>query len=157
MAQEGGFRISSPAIQEGKPIPPKFTCKATDVSPVLTWEGSPEGTRSYALIMEDPDAPIGTFVHWVIYNIPGDATGLPEGVPQKPNLEDGAVQGVNGFGRIGYNGPCPPAGKPHRYYFILRALDTELDLRPRAKKRHVEKAMKGYVLGETTLMGTVKR
>jgi len=107
--------------------------------------------------MEDPDAPVGIFVHWVIYNIPADATGLPEKVPQEPNLEDGTVQGVNDLGKVGYNGPCPPAGKPHRYYFILRALDTELDLPPKSRKGELEKAMEGHVLGETTLMGTFKR
>lgn len=157
VAQESAFQINSPAIQEGKPIPPKYTCEAIDVSPALTWEGAPEGAKSYALIMEDPDAPIGIFVHWVIYNIPGDATGLPERVPQRPVLRDGTVQGANDFSKMGYNGPCPPAGKPHRYYFILRALDTKLDLPPRARKGKLVKAMKGHVLGETTLMGTFKR
>jgi Raf kinase inhibitor-like YbhB/YbcL family protein len=155
--QGSGFQITSPDIQEGKPIPKKFTCESVDVSPTLNWSGAPEGTESYALIMEDPDAPIGTFVHWVLYNIPGDASGLPEGVPQEQMLKDGSVQGLSDFRRVGYNGPCPPPGKPHRYYFILRALDTGLDLPPRVMKREVEKAVEGHVLGEATLMGTFKR
>lgn len=159
MAQEAPARLemTSPDVEQGKPIPKKFTCESEDVSPALNWSGAPEGTKSFALIMQDPDAPVGTFVHWVLYNIPADASGLPEGVPQDEVLTDGSVQGLNGFDKIGYNGPCPPPGNPHRYFFLLHALDTTLDLAPGASRDQVKKAMKGHVLGSATLIGTYQR
>ena len=153
------FKLTSPAFQDGETIPEKYTCVGEDVSPPLMWEDVPEGTRSFALVMEDPDAPGGTFVHWVIFNIPGDAAGLPEGVEPLEKLENGAVQGANDFRRLGYGGPCPPPGKPHRYYFILWALDRELSLGPGVTKDRLELEIEkfGGPLGEARLMGTFGR
>ena len=152
-----GFILTSTAFEEGKRIPTRYTCDGEDLSPPLSWKGIPEGTRSLTLVVEDPDAPRGTFVHWVIYNIPPGLSGLPEGVPRQGKLENGALQGVNDFGVIGYRGPCPPPGKPHRYSFILRALDTKLSLGPGATRAELEEAIKGHVLGEAKLMGTYGR
>jgi len=152
-----GFILTSTVFEEGKRIPTRYTCDGEDLSPPLSWKGIPEGTRSLALVMEDPDAPRGTFVHWVIYNIPPDLPGLPEGVSRQGKLENGALQGANDLGVIGYRGPCPPPGKPHRYSFILRALDTKLSLGPGATRAELEEAIKDHVLGETKLMGTYGR
>lgn len=149
--------ISSNAFKEGDFIPAEYSCEGKDISPALSWEGIPDGTESIALIVEDPDAPMGTFVHWVLYNIPPEKTSLPEAVPKDETLSDGSMQGRNDFGRIGYNGPCPPPGKPHRYYFRIYALDTKLDLLPGASKAEVEKAMKGHVLAKGELMGRYSR
>lgn len=151
------FEISSPAFQDGERIPDRHTCVGEDLSPPLRWEGAPEGTQSFALITEDPDAPGGTFVHWVLYNLPAAITELPEGVPRDKRLESGALQGVNDFRVVGYRGPCPPPGRPHRYYFILRALDAALDLGPGVTKGRLETAMQGRVLAEAKLMGTYGR
>ncbi len=118
--------VSSPAFQEGDKIPTKYTCERQDVSPALTWGEPPEGTQSFTLIVDDPDAPGGVFTHWVIFNIPSDSRGLPEAVPTTTELSDGSLQGKNGFGRIGYGGPCPPPGSPHRYQFTLYALRPTL-------------------------------
>jgi hypothetical protein len=148
------FEISSPAFQDGERIPDRHTCVGEDLSPPLRWEGAPEGTQSFALIAEDPDAPGGTFVHWVLYNLPAAITELPEGVPRGERLESGALQGVNDFRVVEYSGPCPPPGRTHRYYFILRALDAALDLGPGATKAQLETAMQGRVLAEAKLMGT---
>ncbi len=153
------FSFTSDAFTEGQLIPAHFTCDADDVSPALTWRGVPDGTQSFALIMDDPDAPGGTYTHWLIYNMSGQAGGLPEGVEktERPaNGEDG-VQGRNDFGDSGYGGPCPPRGSPHRYNFRLYALDGRLDIDPSASKDDLLKAMEGRILGETTLTGTYKR
>ncbi len=152
-----GFVLTSTAFEPGKRIPTRYTCDGEDLSPPLSWKGIPEGTRSLVLVVEDPDAPRGTFVHWIIYDIPPDLPGLPEGVPRQRELENGALQGINDFGVIGYRGPCPPPGKPHRYFFILRALDTVLHLDPGTTRAELEEALKGHVLGETKLMGTYGR
>jgi Raf kinase inhibitor-like YbhB/YbcL family protein len=149
--------VTSPAFAEGQPIPARFTCTDQDVSPALAWTGAPTGTRSFALICDDPDAPMGTWVHWVIFNIPADSTGLPEGVPRQATLPDGAVQGRNSWKKTGYGGPCPPPGKPHRYFFKLYALDAALALDADAGSAGVEAAMKGHVLAEGRLMGTYRR
>ena len=151
--------ISTDAFQSGGTIPSRYTCDGEDVSPALTWSGVPEGTKSIALIMDDPDAPGRTFVHWVLYNIPANTRKLPEAVPKAQTLNDGSRHGRNDFmkDRIGYRGPCPPPGKPHRYYFRIYALDTELDLPPGASRAEVEKAMKGHVLGSGELMGKYGR
>jgi Raf kinase inhibitor-like YbhB/YbcL family protein len=153
--------LTSPSFDEGGMIPKKQTCDGTDLSPALQWSGAPEGTKSFALVMDDPDAPPGTWVHWVIYDVPGDAKGLEEGVPKKETLPNGAKQGsvwgVESFSRVGYFGPCPPPGKPHRYYFKLYALDATLNLPPKATKFDVEKAMKGHILAQTQLMGKYGR
>jgi Raf kinase inhibitor-like YbhB/YbcL family protein len=143
--------ILSSAFSEGDEIPTRYTCDGDDLSPPLSWSGTPDGTQSMALITDDPDAPIGTFVHWVIFDIPPDTASLPEGV------SDVGIQGENGFGRMGYGGPCPPQGPSHRYFFKLYALDTSLDLPSSAKKSDVEMAMQGHVLTQGQLMGTYKR
>ncbi len=149
--------ISSTAFKSGSPIPKKYTGDGADVSPPLSWDGVPEGTKSLALISDDPDAPVGTWVHWVIFNIPPTEKGLPEGVPKQNNLPNGAKQGVNDFRKIGYNGPAPPPGKPHRYYFKLYALDIVLDLPAGIKKSDLLKAMEGHILSSAEYMGTYQR
>ncbi len=151
------FQISSAAFSGNQMIPKKFTCDGADVSPELGWKDAPAGVKSFALIMDDPDAPVGTWVHWVLYNLPADAKELPEGVTKQEQLPDGSVQGRNDFRKIGYGGPCPPAGKLHRYFFKLYALDTKLGLKPGASKSDVERAMKSHVLGETELIGRYGR
>jgi len=151
------IQITSPAFKEGQPIPKKHTCEGPDLSPALEWTGVTEGSKSLALICDDPDAPMGIWVHWVLFNLPPDAKGLAENVAKKPVLDNGARQGVNDFKRPGYGGPCPPPGKPHRYFFKLYALDAKLDLEEGAKKKDVEKAMEGHVLAQGQLMGTYKR
>ncbi len=149
--------IVSPAFKQGSPIPKKYTGDGPDVSPPLNWDGIPEGTKSLALISDDPDAPVGTWVHWVIFNIPPTEKGLPEGVPKQNTLTNGAKQGTNDFRKVGYNGPAPPPGKPHRYYFKLYALDTILDLPAGAKKSDLLKAMEGHILSQAEYMGTYQR
>ncbi len=151
--------LASPAFREGAAIPQKHTCDGADVSPALTWSGAPAGTAAFALIADDPDAPAGTWVHWVLYNVPGHAAALPEGLEKTEQLRalDGALQGRNDFHRIGYGGPCPPPGRPHRYFFKLYALDHALSLRSGATKADVERAMAGHVLGQAQLMGTYAR
>ncbi|HEX5036161.1 MAG TPA: YbhB/YbcL family Raf kinase inhibitor-like protein [bacterium] len=141
-------------------IPKKHTCDGEDLSPPLDWEGAPAGTKAFALIVDDPDAPAGTWVHWVIYDIPGDAKGLDEGLA-KTETTAGAKQGmswgVDRFSKLGYSGPCPPPGTPHRYRFKLAALDAPLGLPHKATKFDVEKAMKGHVLGQAQLTGKYGR
>ncbi len=149
--------ITSPAFQEGDFIPKKFTCQGSDLSPALSWAGIPPAARSLALIVDDPDAPGGTWVHWVLFNIPAGAHGLAEGVPSRKVLEDGARQGLNDFRKIGYNGPCPPPGSAHRYFFKLYALDTLLDLDGGTSKAQVDQAMKGHILAEWRIMGRYRR
>ena len=150
------FTLQSSAFQNGGSIPKKFTCEAADVSPELTWSGVPEKTQSFALIADDPDAPMGTWVHWVIYDLPPNAAKLAEGVPKQEQAASGA-QVKNSSGKIGYGGPCPPPGKPHRYFFKLYALDSKLNLKPGARKPEVEAAMKGHVLAQAELMGKYGR
>jgi Raf kinase inhibitor-like YbhB/YbcL family protein len=151
------FSIQSPAFGEGGGIPPKFTCEGHDLSPELRWSNAPSLTKSYVLIVDDPDAPGGTWTHWIVWNIPSLATGLPEAVPKEKNLDDGTRQGENDFKRIGYGGPCPPPGKPHRYFFRLYALGAVLDLKAGAPREDMESAMHEHVLTHTTLMGTYQR
>lgn len=150
------IQITSAAFTEGNPIPKKYTCDGEDASPPLTWSGVPAGAKSLALIADDPDAPVGTWVHWVIFNLPPTLTGLQEGTTKTPTVE-GGVQGNNDFRKTGYGGPCPPRGKPHRYFFKLYALDTSLSLEPGATKAEVEKAMRGHILAQGQLMGTYSR
>ncbi|MFA5039195.1 MAG: YbhB/YbcL family Raf kinase inhibitor-like protein [Candidatus Omnitrophota bacterium] len=149
------FRSSS--FSHESSIPSNFTCEGSDISPQLSWGGAPEGTKSFALIADDPDAPAKTWTHWVIYNIPQDSTGLPQDFPHDPALPDGIRQGINDSGETGYGGPCPPPGKPHRYYFRLYALDSLLELEKNATKDQLLRAMKGHILEEAVLMGTYKR
>lgn len=143
------MEVSSPAFENGQKIPSKHSCQGENRSPLLRIESIPKGTVTFAIIVEDPDAPNGTFDHWVAWNIP-PAKELEEGIKV-------ANQGVNGFGSVGYKGPCPPPGSPHRYYFRVYALDTELDLPSKSLKGDLKKAMKGHILGEATLMGTYQR
>ena len=150
------FEIGSDVFAAGEAIPSKFSCDGQDVSPPLTWRGLPEGTQSLALIMEDPDAPAGIWVHWVIYDIPVSLTGLPEGVPGEAELPNGTRNGANSWGRGGYGGPCPPSGT-HRYFFKLYALDRALDLAPGATKEGLLAAMQGHILGQAEVMGTYAR
>ena len=151
------IQLSSTAFDEGQTIPKQHTGDGRNSSPPLRWQDAPAGTASWALICEDPDAPRGTFTHWVLYNLPASARELSEGVPADTTLADGALQGVNDFGKVGYGGPAPPRGKPHRYLFKLFALARPLDLPPGATKAQVLTAMKGQVLGEGLLMGTYAR
>lgn len=157
MTQGGKMVIKSPDFKNGEPIPKAFSCEGEDISPKLEWDNAPEGTKSFALICDDPDAPMGTWVHWVIYNIPKDSRFLEKNIPKKPKLENGALQGKNSWPRTGYNGPCPPPGKAHRYYFKLYALDTILNLKENATKEELLSAMKGHILQEAQTMGTYKR
>jgi Raf kinase inhibitor-like YbhB/YbcL family protein len=151
------IQINSTAFAEGQPIPDKYTCAGPDVSPLLTWSDAPAGTKSFALIADDPDAPMGTWVHWVIYNLPPASTSLAENTPQSPELPSGAKQGVNDFGQTGYGGPCPPPGKPHHYFFKIYALNATLNLKAGATKRELLKAINGHVFAEGQLMGTYQR
>ena len=148
--------VVSSAFEEGGAIPARYTCDGLDVSPPLSWSSVPDGTQSLALIADDPDAPGGTFVHWVIYNLPPDTRRLPEDVPNRETLLSEAAQGVNGAGRVGYMGPCPPSGT-HRYFFKVYALDTGLNLGGGATKEGLLDAMEGHVLAEGQLMGTYRR
>ena len=149
--------ISSPAFTNGMSIPKKFTCDGPDVSPQLAWTGSDAATKSFALLVDDPDAPVGNWNHWTAWNLPATSRGLAEGISKDARLADGTEQGRNDFGKTGYNGPCPPPGKPHRYYFKLFALDTNLDLKAGSRKKELEAAMKGHVLAEAEWMGTYGR
>src|SRR6266581_3586166 len=161
LGQAGGgamsFQIASTAFPNGGMIPKKFTCDGPDVSPQLSWREAPAGTQSFTLIMDDPDAPVGTWVHWVLYNVPANIRELQEGVEKQEQLASGALQGRNDFHKTGYGGPCPPPGKTHRYFFKLYALDTKLNLKAGASKPDVERAMKGHILVGTELMGRYGR
>lgn len=147
------FDLTSEVFLEGAPIPSEYTCNGEDVSPPLVWSGAPDNTSSFALIMDDPDAPMGTWVHWVLFNLPGDANALEVGLPSDAEFPDGSKQGTNSWGRLGYGGPCPPSGN-HRYFFKLYALDTSLALGESATKDDVLAEIKGHILLETELMGT---
>lgn len=148
--------LTSSAFTHGAMIPKEYTCDGKDISPPLSWGDPPEKTQSFALIMDDPDAPMGTWVHWVIYNIPATARGLPEGVPKDADLPDGSRQGRNSWRKIGYGGPCPPSGT-HRYFFKLYALDIVLTLASGATKDELLKAMEGHILANAELMGRYAR
>ncbi len=152
-----GLIITSSAFHDGETIPPKYTCDTTDTSPDLHWSGVPAGVKSLALIVDDLDAPNGTWVHWVLFNIPPELADLPAGVQQAPIVEGTGIQGKNSSGNDGYNGPCPPKGKPHHYYFKVYALDIVLDLISGSTKAQVEKAMVGHILAQGQLVGTYGR
>jgi len=149
--------ISPDTFSNGSNIPVEYTCDGDDRSPALSWNTVPAGTQSFALIVDDPDAPGKTWVHWVIYNIPANSTGLPGAVPKNNTLDDGSLQGKNDFGRVGYNGPCPPPGKPHRYFFRVYALDTTLSLKSGATKSQLEAAMSGHILAQGEMVGEYGR
>jgi Raf kinase inhibitor-like YbhB/YbcL family protein len=145
--------LSSTAFAAGQPIPAPYSCKGGDVSPPLAWNNSPAGTKSFALIVDDPDAPMGTWVHWVLFNVPAATNSLPEAIPAGTQLADGSAQGRNSSGNSGYNGPCPPSGT-HRYFFKLYALDATLTLPSGADKGRLLEAMQGHILAQGELMGT---
>ena len=149
--------ISSPSFKDGQPIPVKFSCLGENVSPALAWSGVPAGAKSLALITEDPDAPSGTFIHWVIYNMPATLTGLPEKVTPTPVVNGIGTQGSTSFGRTSYGGPCPPAGKPHRYFFKLFALDLDPQLPAGLNSAALQKLMQGHILAQAQWMGTFQR
>jgi len=157
--KQGGsmeLKITSPAFKEGEMIPSRYTCDGDNVSPPLEWSGIPSNAKSLALIMDDPDAPIGTFVHWVVFNIPASQNGLSEGIPSVSELSNGIKQGRNSAQQIGYFGPCPPGGT-HRYVFKLYCLNTLLDLKAGATKADLTKAMQGHILAQCQLMGKYSR
>ena len=145
------IKVTSTAFKDGEIIPKQYTCDGNDISPPLTWSGAPQETKSIALICDDPDAPMGTWVHWVLYNIPPSTVDLPEGVTGV------GLDGRNDFRRNGYGGPCPPKGSTHRYYFKLYALDILVELKPGATKGDLEKAMSGHILAQGQLMGKYGR
>jgi hypothetical protein len=151
------FELTSTAFESEETIPDRYTCEGTDVSPSLEWSGAPENTQGFALICEDPDAPGGTFTHWLLYNIPADRDGLPEGVDTDPTLSWGAAQGRNDFGNVGYGGPCPPMGSTHRYYFRLYALDQTLDLPPGLSRAQLLDEVEKHAAARTGLMGRYGR
>ncbi|MFC2125073.1 YbhB/YbcL family Raf kinase inhibitor-like protein [Bacteroidota bacterium] len=150
------MELTCTEIQEGGKIPIQFTCDGEDISPGLQWTGIPEKTISLVLICDDPDAPVGTWVHWVLFNIPGNMDAIEEGVDSVESIKSGGSHGINDFRKLGYGGPCPPNGT-HRYFFRLYALDTMLDLNPGCTKADLMEAMQGHILGQATLMGKYSR
>src|ERR1035441_8519408 len=152
------LQITSTAFTEGQPIPAKYSCEGSDASPPLKWTNAPANTKSFALIMDDPDAPVGTWVHWVLYDIPATLKELPQGVPKTVAGPGGSMHGVcwgvDEYERVGYYGPLPPPGRPHRYFFKLYALDKVLGLKPRATAAQVLASFSRHVLTQATLMGT---
>jgi Raf kinase inhibitor-like YbhB/YbcL family protein len=157
--EPGGFRLTSEAFGNDQAIPAKYTADGEDVSPDLSWGGVlPDNTQALAIIMDDPDAPAGTFTHWLLYDMPTFRTGLAVGVPAKERLPDGeAKQGKNSFGTIGYKGPAPPRGKPHHYHFTIYALDAPTGLAPGATRKELVRAMEGHAVGQAELVGTYQR
>ncbi len=154
-AQSGQMKLESPAFTQGQAIPRQYSCEGAGISPPLRWSDPPQGTTSFALIVDDPDAPVGDFVHWVIYDLPAATRSLPEAVPTTDSAA-GGVQGRSSFRRIGYGGPCPPSGM-HHYYFRLYALDAPLSLPAGAVKKELETAMQGHIRGKAELMGTYQK
>lgn len=154
---EVAMELSSPDFPAGASIPKAFTADGADSSPALAFSGAPAGTRAFALIVDDPDAPVGLWVHWVVFNLPATLSGLAPNEPRAATLANGAKQGRNSWSRLGWNGPAPPPGRPHRYFFKLYALDGPLDLEPGATAQMVEAAMKGRVLAQASLMGSYGR
>lgn len=150
------IKITSTAFADGGMIPAKYTCDGADVSTPLQWDAVPEDTKTIALICDDPDAPMGTWVHWVLFNLPAETRNLAENIPADKTLPNGAKQGINDFGKIGYGGPCPPGGT-HRYFFKLYALDSGIDLDAGADKDQLLKAMEGHIIGQGKLIGKYKR
>lgn len=150
------MELKSSAFAATAMMPQQYTCDGQNISPPLAWTGVPDHTQSFAIICDDPEAPIGTWVHWVIFNLPAALRELPEHIPAQKKLPNGAKQGVNDFRQIGYGGPCPSAGE-HLYYFKLYALDTRLDLKAGATKTKLLQAMAGHILAESILAGMYKR
>jgi len=154
--REMKINVGSAAFTEAGMIPKQYTCDGADISPPLSWSTVPEGTKSIAIIVDDPDAPAGTWVHWLVYNLPPDLKGLPENILAKETIANGGMQGMTDFRRIGYGGPCPPSGT-HRYIFKVYAVDKLLDLYPGAIKKRLLQAMEGHILAEGELMGKYRR
>lgn len=154
--QKMEIKLTSTAFKEGEAIPRQYSCDGINVSPPLEWTGVPKSAKTIALVADDPDAPSGTFVHWVLYNLSAANIGLVENLPPTEGLRAGGFQGKNGFGKLGYGGPCPPTGT-HRYFFKIYALDAELPLKAGATKAEVEKAMQGHIVAQGQLMGTYSR
>jgi hypothetical protein len=151
------LELRSPDFTSGGNIPRQFTCEGEDISPSLAWDAPPASTQSFSLIADDPDAPVGTWVHWVIFNLPANLRNLPQNFPKSEQFADGSIQGRNDFGKIGYGGPCPPPGKPHRYFFKLYALDAKLNLKAGTVKKDLERAMQGHILAQGEYMGRYSR
>ena len=151
------MQLTSTVFEHEKPLPKKYTADGENISPPLAWTDVPDDTKCYALFMEDPDAPGGNFVHWLLYDLPHTAMGLPENVIKQPKTHDGAVQGLNDFGNYGYGGPAPPPPAEHRYVFELLALDAPTGLAPGANRRDMQKATEGHVLGIAILTARYKR
>lgn len=149
--------LTSQAFASQEAIPERLTCDGEDISPPLSWSAPPDGSQSFVLIMDDPDAPMGTWVHWVLFNIPADRRALPENIPAEDQLSDGSLHGSNSWRRSDYGGPCPPSGSTHRYVFKLYALGTKLDLGASATKQQVLDAMDGHVMAYGELVGTYSR
>jgi len=150
------MQLTSTAFKEGQPIPRQYTCDGVNISPPLEWSGVPKTAKTITIVADDPDAPSGTWVHWVVYDLPAENIGLVENLPATANLKAGGFQGANDFRKIGYGGPCPPSGT-HRYFFKVYALDLELPLKAGATKAEVEKAMEGHIVAQGQLMGTYNR
>jgi Raf kinase inhibitor-like YbhB/YbcL family protein len=150
------LEVKSTAFDSGGMIPSKYACDGMNISPSLSWDKVPDGTKSITIISDDPDAPMGTWVHWVLFNLPSETTGLDEGVQSYKTHSNGSIHGINDFGKLGYGGPCPPVGT-HRYFFKVYALDQVLLLQPGATKRDVVNAMRGHILAQGELMGKYKR
>lgn len=150
------IKVESAAFKHMQPIPSQYTCDGADISPPLSWSNVPPAAKSIALIADDPDAPAGTWVHWVVYDLPPAADSLQEDVPKIDTLPEGGIQGRNDFHRIGWNGPCPPGGT-HRYFFKVYALDTILNLPAGKTKQEIEKAMKGHILAKGEIVGKYTR
>ena len=146
------FQLTSSAFAADGAIPAQYSCDGSDISPALAWSEPPAGTQSFALVVDDPDAPKKTVIHWLLYDLPAATRALPEGVPTKAKLPDGSRQGKNDHGKIGYSGPCPPPGAAHHYFFKLYALDYKTSLKPKANVAGVESAIKGHILAETELI-----
>jgi len=153
----GLFKISSPAFSEGQPIPKVYTCSGGNYSPQIQWANPPQGTKSFALVVDDPDAPGGTFTHWIIFNIAADKTSLDEKASPNGTLPAGSIEGRSDFGAVGYGGPCPPPGKAHRYFFKLYALDSTLSLQPGVKKDIFVKAIQSHIKAQAQMIGTFSR
>jgi Raf kinase inhibitor-like YbhB/YbcL family protein len=157
-AEEGAvMNVNSSAFSDGAAVPKEYTGDGRNTSPPLQWGDAPAGTQSFAVILDDPDAPRGLFTHWVLFNLPADRHELPAAVPTDREVLGGARQGINGFGDVGYGGPAPPKGKPHRYFFHVYALDRKLDLEAGCKRSDLDAAMKGHILASGKTMGTYGR
>ena len=151
------LQLNTTAFTPGNDIPRELTCDGANISPALRWSAPPERAQSFALVVEDPDAPHRTWVHWVLYDLPPTERGLPEGIPPNTQLPSGGRQGRNDFGTIGYGGPCPPPGPAHRYYFKLYALDKRLGLPAGATRAQLDRAMRGHIVAEADVMGRYRR